>query len=497
MKINHLIIITILTFAIRGFMYISYPIPLQFDDNQSAQQYLIDEIRSGNLLVGNLRYNTGYAFVAAPFDALSDLAGDRLNDRVFLLIQIILSALIPYLVYDIMCHRFSANLALLTAILLIIDPFGLQWSHFILPPWWITFCFTSAFWLLDKAHRKRKYGLLYISLAAIFMGIAVLARLNIAPAVAILGSSILFWFHLELRKRLQFFILFGALSAGILLAYLLTIHYQSTGTLRPSCIGQQTRMKSVTYGGIPIVASNGKATQEYLQLLTYQADRELSFHADSYPLWRIPDTWVSEIEYEAFAAHQPPVVLPQETTIGHSSVLYYYLGPCETDDILGRVNDEAMLAYPLRYAMGFLRMVVNILIQNPHGIPVDNQYLPESNMLEFEPIRLGFSRATGVDNVLYTGQIVWQPGIRIYSTIFPLLNNIKYLSLAGLLWAIWRREWFITSLAFVLLGVTCIIAIFAQPEPRYYAVFYSAYPILIAFLIFDLSHWLHHKFLKS
>ena len=53
-------------------MYLAYPLPVtNDDDNQAAQSYLIDELLSGKLLIGNVRYNTGYAFIMAPVRALT------------------------------------------------------------------------------------------------------------------------------------------------------------------------------------------------------------------------------------------------------------------------------------------------------------------------------------------------------------------------------------------------------------------------------------------
>ena len=56
---RHLLILLMLTLLVRGWLMISYPIG-GTDDNQAAQRSLISQVQSGNFLIGNFRYQTGY-----------------------------------------------------------------------------------------------------------------------------------------------------------------------------------------------------------------------------------------------------------------------------------------------------------------------------------------------------------------------------------------------------------------------------------------------------
>ena len=94
----------------------------------------------------NVRYNTGYALIMAPFRTLTDNFG-RLADRTLLLLQMLAYSAIPFLLYDTLRRRIDARCALITALLALVDPFGLQWAHFLLPGWLIALVTVAAFWL--------------------------------------------------------------------------------------------------------------------------------------------------------------------------------------------------------------------------------------------------------------------------------------------------------------------------------------------------------------
>jgi len=148
---HHLWLLLLATLLVQGIMFISYPLGAgSNNDNESAQKYLISEYAKGNFLVGNVRYNTGYALVMAPFKTLTDHF-DRWSERALLLLQILASSAVPFLVYDIMRRRFEGRCALLTAMLVLVDPFNLQWAHFQLPGWLLALATVSALWLAQLA----------------------------------------------------------------------------------------------------------------------------------------------------------------------------------------------------------------------------------------------------------------------------------------------------------------------------------------------------------
>ncbi len=85
---RHWLMLIVAILLVQGALYFSYPLPVPGrDDNQAAQVFMMDDLASGNLLIGNLRYNTGYPLVMWPFRALTRLLGPN-HDRFFLLIQL-------------------------------------------------------------------------------------------------------------------------------------------------------------------------------------------------------------------------------------------------------------------------------------------------------------------------------------------------------------------------------------------------------------------------
>ena len=283
-KVNrrHLRLLLLATLLVQGIMFISYPLGTgQHDDNESAQKFLISEVASGNLLIGNVRYNTGYAFVMAPLRILTDTLG-RLADRALLLLQTIACSAVPFLVYDTLRRRFKARLALITALLVLLDPFSLQWVHFQLPGWLIALVTVAALWLAqlawDKAPRQQ---IRLIALAAIGLGMMSVARFDFAPLVAIYGCSFLLWGHVPLRQRITLLATVGLISGGILGGYIALIHLPSTGTTTLSCTAGATLVASTPEKGFQLRASNGPHSLRYAQLLTLPPDRPITFFGES------------------------------------------------------------------------------------------------------------------------------------------------------------------------------------------------------------------------
>ena len=142
---------------------------------------MIDSLLEGDLLIGSLRHNTGYPLVIAPFAAVGQHLG-RLDGRFVLLVQVALSALVPFMLYDLVRRHHSRRAALVVALLALFDPHGLQWAHLHLPVWLVALCFTLSLWLIGRALQGgMPRGPLM--LAGSLMGLAVLARLNVAPLV--------------------------------------------------------------------------------------------------------------------------------------------------------------------------------------------------------------------------------------------------------------------------------------------------------------------------
>src|SRR5690606_8387034 len=288
---RHIVILLLLTLVVQSWMFVSYPMG-GVDDNQSGQRFLIDRLVSGDLLIGNLRFNTGYPLVIAPVVAVSRMF-PRIDDRILLLVQVGLSATIPFLVYDIIRRRRTPNEAFIVALFVLLDPFGLQWSHFSLPEWLIAFLLVAALWLLNYALLTKRRLLLYTLLSGLLLGIAVLARVNFAPVVAALGlmffaiTSISFW------KRFQMFFILGVSSLAVLLLYLVLIQYPSTGTFRLSCIGSLSLNEGLDVNDIPLQATDGPASQEYLRLTSMSVPEHALFLSDTYPRWSTSGAWAS------------------------------------------------------------------------------------------------------------------------------------------------------------------------------------------------------------
>ena len=484
---RHWLTLLLATLIVQGALFLSYPLgAFNFDDNQAAQAYMLGELSAGNPLIGNVRYNTGYAFMMSPVWNLTRALG-RLGDRAFLLLQMAAYSAIPFLVYDMLRRRFDRRCALITALVVLLDPFGLQWAHLLLPGWLIALTMVGALWLAQQAwsaEPRRRAAL--IALAALGLGIMSIARLNFAPLVAVFGLSLFFWRHVPWRQRLALFALVGALSGGILGAYTLLIHLPSAGVSSLSCISAFRAVQSLHEKGLYPRASNGPQSAEYARLLALPSANPRDDYLDSakFALWRIPDTWLGEAQAQAFLAGQPGAV-SEDIATDFPADLYWYLGPCAVDSLLAGLLWETVAAQPAQFVSGVISTTASSLLQNPAEARFDYMYLDRyEDMTWLGENLLGFQAA---ESKMYNGHRLWRPGAAVFSALFTPWNAIKFLTPLALIAALWRRDWLLTSVAALLLTCLILLAAFSGIEPRYYAIVAPLYSILIGALLAQIA----------
>ena len=482
---RHWLMLIAATLLVQGALYFSYPLPVPGrDDNQAAQVFLMDDLASGNLLIGNLRYNAGYPLMMWPFHALTRLLGPN-HDRFFLLIQMAAASAIPLLVYDMMGRRFNARTAIITALTVLLDPFGLQWAHLYLPVWLIALLTVFALWAAERAwSASQRRRLALAALAAVALGLSTLARLNFAPVAAVFGLSFLLWRHIPRRERLRLLGIVGLIAGGLLGAYALVIHLPSTGTTQLSCLSGMNLLLSAKDKRIPVRASNGPHSARYARLLALPSDKDLSSYAYTFPYWRKPGPWFSQAEVDEYLA-QPVDDVPNEIPVaGHVLAPGWFLGPCENNALQIEVFLEAIAAHPLELAAGSLRSTALMLLQlrPPNGFP--RMYLDRVEQIDFlDEGRLGFQRA---HSALYKGNLVWRPGIAVFSALFAPVNLLKLLTPLALAAALWKRDWLLACAALLLLAGLLTVALASNIEPRYYAALAPLYTILIGWFLAEI-----------
>ena len=214
---KHLLILLFLTVLIRGVMFISYPLGGQ-DEGQGYHRYAVSKVVAGDLQIGNLRHAPGYPLFIAPISAIAELFG-RFDERVVLLFQVVLSATIPFLLYDIIRKRHSPRAAFIIALLCTIEPFSLQWAHF--SQTGLARGALSGVCVVVAALCGRATQLAACGIGGLVTGYGVLVRWNYAPVAAAIGVLLLFARSEELRNRVQRFSLFG--MSGLLLV--LGVHF--------------------------------------------------------------------------------------------------------------------------------------------------------------------------------------------------------------------------------------------------------------------------------
>lgn len=492
---QHLTLLLILTVVVRGVLLLSYPMG-GIDDDQSAQRFIISELTRGNWRVGNLRYNVGYPFSIAPIVKASSVLG-RFDDRLVLLTQIVISATIPFFVYDLLRRR-STREAFVVALVVALDPFGLQWAHLSLPIWLVAWCLVVALWLTDRAARAGSRAWLYGALAGFTLGIGTLARTEAAVFAAVLGFAVLAYRSLPRHQRIAIFAGIGLVSISVWGLYLLTIQRASTGTSRASCMAGINLLFSAVTKDIPLTASNGPRTTHLLSMLSLPPLKEIHFLADSYPRWREPGPWASPVEQAAFL-NQPvgnPVTRVETALPGD---LVYYLGLCPLDELLTDVIRESVLAHPGKWITGIMQDGAQMLVHRP-GSCCNDMYLPRYQLLNLEPpdnrlaAAVGFRVADGglpspyassPGGEFYTGQIVWTPGIRLFSAVFGPAMLLFWLVPAAILWSFAVRNRVYTTVGALLLAGVFASSIFNTVQPRIYGSFYPLSTILIGGLIAD------------
>jgi 4-amino-4-deoxy-L-arabinose transferase-like glycosyltransferase len=469
---RHLFILLVLTVLVHGWLMISYPIG-GTDDNQAAQHYLVDQVLSGNFLIGNFRYQTGYPLVIAPIFALARPFG-QFDDRIILLVQIALSATIPFMIYDILRKRRSPREALIVALFVLFDPFGLQWAHFYLPEWWIAFCLILGFWLFEQGLRRNR-TLLWTGFAGVILGAASVARFNFAPMVAFVGLMLFLLRSLTMRKRLLMFATLGVTSALMLVLYMILIQHPSTGTWEFSCISGINMLEGIADKGMTFKPENGAATTQYLDFESRFSAHEIEWTRDTYPKWRFNTPFATPAELEAFNNNTIKQGVPVTNTN-----LIYFLGPCAADSLMHSVFIESIRAEPLRYVLGTLRVTAEEIVQlrtqdDPRYLPAPDQLTPTGSRNI-----LGFERVKGWE---YTGEWVWMPGVWLFSTLFPIWNLVKWLTPLALIWALLHGDWFYRAIAVILVSGAIITAMVEAPEARIYSWMYPLAPILIGGLV--------------
>lgn len=478
---RHLLILLVLTLIVQGVMFVTYP-QKAGDDNETYSRYIVNQIDTGNWLVGNVRYNTGFSILMTPVVQLSRLAG-RWDERLVLLFQTSVSAAIPFLLYDIVRRRRSAREALVVALVALVDPFGLQVPHFFYSEWLVSFLLVAAIWLIQRGLDSGR-PVMSAVFAGVVLGYATLARVNFAPVVGVFGIALWFLPGLTRAVRGRMFLGVGLMSVTVLALYLTLIHVPSTGTWNPSCIGGVNLMNSLLDKDVPVVVSNGPTTAQYASLLMLPATKELHYDQSMYPRWRTPGPWATEAERVAFFAGNASPALDR-IEVAFPAALNYYMGPCALDTLLRQVHSEALAAHPGTWVAGVVRSMGALLVQNTLT-DMRPQMLETSVQTEAEATLFGFARATDHG---YGRQWVWLPGMKLYGTLFSLLSIVKWLTPVAIIWAFLSKAWVYRLAALLLVTFIVVTALVTQSEPRYIMAVYPLWPVLLGGMFFRVWAW--------
>ncbi|MCY3718613.1 MAG: glycosyltransferase family 39 protein [Anaerolineaceae bacterium] len=487
----HLRLLLLLTLLVRGGMYLGYPLQVKLDDIQAFHASLINLVVEGDLLIGNLRYPTGYALVMAPAAAIARHLG-AFEERFILLVQVTLCACIPFLLYDTVRRHHSRRVALIVALAALLDVFGLQWAHLYYPVWMVAFCIVLAIWIMNRSlHFSGASLATGFCAAGGVLGIATLCRFNLAPVVLVTGALLLLVKAIPFRQR---FLAFASLGTGcltVLLGYLIAIHIPSTGTLRVNCIGGPNLILSVKGGGIPVVAENGAATARLLRLVSLPAIEPMDWTQRVHPLWQIPGPWVEEEASRAFLAQEPAAEIPDELDVWFPGALVYHIGPCATDSLLTHVALEAIMSHPVQFLASLPGEILHLLLQRQQS----NWHLPHIDVLRLEdtlspafPLKRAWSESGSFFGGEYRGERLWPLPVRLYSLSRDLLHALKLLAIPALIWGLLSRRPLFAGAAWALLCWLTMMAVIiaAVPEERLIAPLWPLWPLLIGGMLADL-----------
>ena len=495
---RHLLILLVLTVLIRGVMFISYPMGGQ-DEGQGYQRYAVEKVLAGDWQIGNLRYAPGYPLFIAPVSAIGDLLG-RYDDRIELLFQLVLSSAIPFMLYDVLRTRHSPKAAFIVSLLSLVEPFSLQWAHFSLPVWSVALCLVFALWLLHHAERRRSWRL--VLLAGLITGLGILGRWNYAPVAMGLGCLLPFISQEGLRRKIQHIAWFGVSGIALVLLVHVTVQVPATGVWNFSCISGVNLMETVQHAGLTLSEDHGPNSRRLLHLSrlgplpqheTADGDFPLWF-GDIFPLLQTPGTWATETERAEFLRQDAPEAVSR--IIGPNiqqlvNWLFFYLGPCELDQLLRAVFLETILAQPLSWLGGIPANAWQLLRPPLTMGALPDYTLPPAGSLIYENDGggLGFQRAFGRWDH-YTGQWVWRPGIEIFTFLWAPLNALRFLVYPAIIWALFTRRRVYTALAALLLLYVFVLGAVDRPEPRIYAIVYPLGPVLAGgFLLAVWERW--------
>ena len=496
---RHLLILLFLTVLIRGVMFVSYPLGGQ-DEGQGFYHYNIAQFLAGDWQIGNLRYGPGYTLLIAPISAIGDLFG-RFDERIELLFQVVLSSTIPFLLYDILRTRHSPRAAFIVAILSLADPFGLQWAHFSLPVWLVALCLVFSLWLLHHAERRRSWRL--VVAAGLVTGFGVLGRWNYAPVALGLGFLLLFMYQEAIQRRMRQFALFGGSAALLVLWVHVTVQVPATGVWHINCISGLNQVQMVQLVGIDIQSDNGPNSHRLLRLSRLsplpQHETPRGFypflHADIFPHWQTPGSLATEAERGAFLSQNEPGFPLNGSDMNLFSMvnwLFFYLGPCELDQLLRGVFIEAVFSEPMSWLLGIPANAWQY-IQPPLTMGEHPDFtLPPTGSMSYEDGggSLGFQRGHQRQSHFYNGHWVWRPGIELFTWLWAPLNALRFLVFPALIWALFTRRWVYTACAILLLLYIFVMAAVDDPERRIYAIVYPLGPVLVGGFLLTCFEWL-------
>ncbi|MCY3934704.1 MAG: glycosyltransferase family 39 protein [Chloroflexi bacterium] len=472
-------------------MFISYPMGGQ-GEIDGFHRYAISEILAGNLQIGNLRYSPGYPLFISPFVALSKAFG-RLDDRIVLLIQIAFSSRIPFLLYDILRTRHSPRAAFFVGLISLMDPLGLQWSHFSLPVWLAATCLVFSSWLLHYAEHhirsRRRGGTYLVCSAGLVSGLGVLGRWIFA--ILVVGIVSLLWFG-WIKPKGERIRQIGVFSISSLMAVLLvhfTVQVPVTGVWELSSVLGLNLMETITWSGLKIDAAHGARSKHLLHLSRLEPLPNSSHPYDEpngiWDLWQESGPWASLEERETFLNQQatgPFPDLSQGKIHENTFWLIYYLGPVEYNRLLVDVFIESVSHQFWAWLRNIPQHSLNLLLpplSMDSGFP--NYTLPRADLIEYNQNSgmFGFVRAVRHATHFYTGQWVWRPGIEIFSRLWAPLNALRFLVFPALVWALFTRHRVYTAIGFLLLLYVFVLGAIDYPEQRIYAIVYPLGPVLV------------------
>ncbi len=373
-----------------------------------ASYFKIAEGMSGFDFNSHLAFSTGYPFVFS-FLLVWDGYGP-IDQYIIIVAQKALFVGEVYLIYRIFISTTNRNVAIAASAIFALSPAFFDMTSHTRP---MAFLAPILLFMVYESACKKNPSWLLLALAG---GIGLLVRPVIWPVVVV-GLIV---YYLRVRKMQQA-LLATCLTGFVFGAYILVVHWPSTGTPKYSYVAGTNLHQHLAMAGILPRAEYGKSSVE---LLTYLA-AELPNPPEE--LWGSKGWFKLRYDGPRPEIDLTPVDSPNVDTLHQ---LHYAIGHSKADSLLLKSSLSAIMHNPARY----LRSIASTGLGSMESVAAYPNFPTRSDLTILNSTFMGFKRAYAAEGGRHFGQdsrLLFWPGVALVELLNTPTRFSKWFWLLG------------------------------------------------------------------